>query len=471
MRENVSGVGRRAMLGMLGLAMASGTALAACGSDDSSSSSGTSTSGSDPTGVATDAYVFGYPLVLVDATRGTAPVNQFMHADSLPTAADRVVVRMNLDTLYSQAWLDLSAEPLVMQIPDMGPDRYWLMQMLDAWSNTAHNPSSVRPQTTPGQTTPPFTYLATGPGWNGTVPDGMTRLEFPTNTVWVIGRVQVDGESDIAAVRAIQEKMKLAPLSAWQADPNLTTPGMTIPDAQKATSPAAAVAAMDGTAFFTKLCQLMSDNPPAPDDHEAMTRFAPLGITPGGTPTADPAVLNAAVTKAKQQIADFKDPEAQNDNGWLFSTDVGAYGTDYPLRAHTAYFGLGANLAEDALYPSLNGVADADGRPRRFRLHFPAGQLPPVDAFWSLTAYDGDSYLIDNPAGIYAVGHQIPVTANPDGSVDIAVQNADPGAAVPRGNWLPIPVAGKFSLTLRLYAPKSEAAEGKWQPPALEAVS
>jgi len=251
----------------------------------------------------------------------------------------------------------------------------------------------------------------------------------------------------------------------------ISTPGVTLDGTQRTASPSSQVASMDGPAFFGKLCALLSVDPPAPADQPAMRRFATIGVTPGGTPTAPATVLTAAVRAAEQRIADYQDPKSRDVDGWICATDVGTYGTDYPLRAHTAYFGLGANLPQDALYPTIDGVADDNGAPRRFRLHFPAGQLPPVDAFWSITAYDADSFLIPNPAGIYAVGHEVPVTANPDGSVDIAVQHADPGTTVPHGNWLPIPAVGKFSLTLRLYAPKPEAVQGKWQPPKLDGVA
>lgn len=426
----------------------------------------------DPRAVAADAYVFGYPLVLMDATRASSgPMNRLLHAHSLPTPGDRVVVRMNLDTLYSQAWLDLMAEPLVLQVPAMDADRYWLMQMMDAWSNTVHNPSSVHPQVQADQVTPPFTYMLTGPAWSGTVPPGITRLAMPTNTVWMIGRVQVYGQDDIAAVRVIQAKMILMPLSGWLAHPDGRTPGLTINASQKKPFPQRDVAAMDGPTFFTKMCALMAADPPAAADKSAMDRFASIGVSPRGTPCADAAVLNAGIQAARREIATFHDPAAEEVNGWLFSTDFGTYGTNYVVRAYTAFFGLGANLPADTLYPTFSGLADANGAPKRFRLHFPVGQLPPVDAFWSITAYDADGLLVPNPANIHAVGHQIPVKANSDGSVDIAVQNADPGPAVPAGNWLPIPATGMFSLTMRLYAPKPRAARGQWQPPRLETVT
>ncbi|WP_233608275.1 DUF1254 domain-containing protein [Nocardia stercoris] len=466
---------RRGLFGV-GLAVTAGTVLAACGSgdsergDDGGEPADSMAMSTDPVAVATDAYIFGYPLVLIDATRGTdLPVDTFMHAAALPTPADRVAARTDLDTLRSQAWLDLSAEPLVLQIPATDGNRYWLMQLIDAWSNTAHNPSSVRPQVVSG-TEPPFTYLVTGPGWTGTVPAGMTRLAMNTNRVWVVGRIQLDGPDDIDAVRAIQQRIKLAPLHAYLADPGISTPGVMFDATAPGESARDTVAGMTPAAYFTKLCELMATDPPAAADAPAMQRFASLGIAPGGTLTAEPGGLSAGVQAAKSAIAGYADPAVQSPNGWTFSPGTGTYGTDYLLRAHVARTGLGANLPEDVIHPTFAGVADYRGTPQRFRIRFDAGQLPPAGVFWSITAYDADGFLMGNPAGIYAVGHRIPVTAGPDGSVDVAVQHADPGSDVPEGNWLPIAAFGRFTLTMRLYAPTPEAVQGRWQPPLLETV-
>ncbi|MFI9505334.1 DUF1254 domain-containing protein [Nocardia sp. NPDC052566] len=466
------GISRR----MFGLAAASSMALVACGksSDDTVAAPTTSALPMDPRSVATDAYVFGYPLLVMDATRSafleSVPVNRFQHATTLPTPANKQVVRINLDTLYSSAWLDLAAEPLVLQVPAMDLGRYWLMQVMDAWTNTVHNPSSVRPQTASNPDPATFTYVLTGPGWTGTLPAGAAHLPMPTPMAWLLGRVQVNGPGDLPVVRAIQEQIKLVPLSAWPAGKDLPAAAPTSPP-HPAVPPPQQVAELEPRAFFDRLCALLAVNPPAPADAPAMARFATLGIRPGGAVTgiADPD-LAAAADAAKKQIADFRDPKARNGNGWFFDPDIGSYGTDYPLRANIAQIALGANLPQDAIYPTLVGNADSNGAPNRFRLHFPPGKTPPVDAFWSLTAYDADSYLVPNPANIYAIGHQVPVVLNPDGSLDLAVQSEDPGPSVPAGNWLPIPAAGVFSLTMRLYAPKEIAVDGSWSPPGLTPV-
>lgn len=455
---------RRSMFAVGAVTLASvGTA---CGRSSSpSATTSTSRQPNDVTSIATDAYIFGYPLVLMDATHAAAGAsNRFDHAESLPTPTDRQVVRLNLDTLYSQAWLDVRAEPMVLQVPAMDADRYWLMQILDAWTNTVHDPGSVKPQIRSGAASPPYTYAITGPGWTGTLSDSVTQLSVPTNTAWVIGRIQVNGVGDVGNVRALQQQMKLVPLSQWGHD--VPTPPPTSVD--MSVSPTKQVAHLDGHTFFNRLCAAIAANPPAAADAAAVKRFASIGIMPGGNLdhiSADD--LNAAVRQAQQRIADYQNPNVKRDNGWQFATDVGTYGTDYLLRANIALLGLGANLPQDAVYPTLMGIADNHGTPRRFRLRFPPGQLPPVDAFWSITAYDVDSFLVPNPDKIYAVGHEIPVVPGPDGLVEIAVQNANPGPAVPQGNWLPIPAVGKFSLTMRLYAPKEQALDGRWQPPEL----
>ncbi|MFI9403717.1 DUF1254 domain-containing protein [Nocardia sp. NPDC052316] len=460
------GLSRRSVFGLAATVAAAG--LSACGRSDDASSGPDTVAPSVAESIAKDAYIFGFPLVLMDVTRAAAqastPANRFQHAAALPTPARRDVVRLNLDTLYSVAWLDLRAEPIVLRVPAMDGGRYWLMQLLDAWTNTVHNPSSVRPQAKPGSSN---TYAIVGPNWSGTLPDDVTPLPVPTPTVWLIGRIQVNGPPDLAAVHAIQRQLQLVPLSDWTAGrPVAPLPPAPQPDS---TPPAKQVAEMDARTFFDRMCAVLATNPPAPDDAPAMQRFATIGITPGGKVVGlTDQELSSAAHTARQQIPVYLDPQAMHENGWTFDPAIGTYGTNYLQRAAIAWKGLGANLAEDAIYPTLFASADGAGR---FRLHFPAGQLPPVEAFWSLTAYDADSYLMSNPAGVYAVGHQTPVVPNPDGSVDIAVQHADPGSSVPVGNWLPIPESGQFSLTIRLYAPKAEAVQGRWQPPPLLPVS
>ncbi|MGK8525119.1 DUF1254 domain-containing protein [Nocardia asteroides] len=464
-------VSRRTALGIAATSVAA-FGLAACGrSGDEDSTTGPVPD--DAVTIAKDAYVYGYPIVLMDVTReaaeATAPANRFQHATALPTPVQREVVRLDRDTLRSTAWLDLTSEPMVLSVPAMDAGRFWLAQVLDAWTNNVHNPSNTRPQARSG--TAPYAYAVTGPGWSGTLPDGIAPLPVPTPTAWLIVRIQVDGDSDLPVVRSVQERLRLVPLSGWPANAGPSAPAS--PPARASVQPPPEwVAEMDPRVFFDRMCGLMSINPPAPEDAPAMRRFAEIGIRPGGAVEGlSDTDLSAAVDTAQQQIPVYLGARTVNENGWLVDPDVGRYGTDYMLRAVIARVALGASLAENAFYPTLFASTDASGGAGRFRLHFAPGQLPPVDDFWSLTAYGADSYLVPNPAEIYAVGHPAPVTLNPDGSSDITLQYSDPGPSVPAGNWLPIPESGQFSLTLRMYAPKPEAIHGRWRPPPLVPVT
>ncbi|WP_330253583.1 DUF1254 domain-containing protein [Nocardia sp. NBC_00565] len=466
----MSDVSRRSLL-MAGAA--AGTGLVACGksTDSDGSASSSSTPPSDPRSIATDAYIFGYPLVLVDVTRESSaaalPANQIAAIGAIDPTLNAVVMP-NIDTVYAGAWLDLRAEPVVLQVPEMDPGRYWLMQIMDAWTNTAHNPSSVAPQVKAGQN-PPYGYAITGPNWSGTLPDNLTRLAMPTATAWLIGRIELRNSADLAAADGLLRQVLMAPLSVWQRGerpPPIIDPETAIP-----ISPPQQVARMDGRTFFDRLCALMVTNPPAADDAPAMHRFSKIGIGPGGkVDGVAVADLNAAVAAGQLHIPDYANPEARRENGWDLATNLGAYGTDYLLRASTAWTALGANLPQDSVYPEISANAGEQGAPRRYRLRFEPGQSPPARAFWSLTAYTAERYLVPNAAGIYSVGHQRPVVPLPDGAVELAIQADDPGPDVPQGNWLPIPESGTFRLALRLYVPEDRALDGSWKPPSLVRV-
>ncbi|MFC0540052.1 DUF1254 domain-containing protein [Kutzneria chonburiensis] len=437
------------------LALAAGAGLSACGISGNSVTANVDT---DPKSIAADAYLYGFPLVLMDVTRGAALANQLIRNTSPATARSRGIVAPQNDTLFSLAWLDLHAEPMVFQMPAVDGRRFWLIQVLDAWMNTVHDPSSVRPA---GQATP-FTYALTGPGWSGRLPDGLIPLAMPTPTGLIANRIQLDGAADLDAVRALQAQVMLTPLSFW-------TAGTTAPDV-KAPPPSAPpldqVNAMDGRTFFRRMATLLAATPTPPADADALKRFASIGIAADAdVDQLDADVLNAAVHDGQARIAGYTNPKARIDNGWTVATNIGAYGTDYVLRANTAKIVFGANLAKDSLYALMTGIRA--GASRRYRIRFAAGQLPPVDAFWSISVYGPDQYFIANPANVYAVGHETPVVPGSDGTVEITLQSAHPGPEVPAGNWLPIPENGTFTLALRLYAPKAAALDGTWKPPAL----
>lgn len=464
-RADRSQMTRRSLLGLF-----AATGLTACGG-------GEPDGGVEPSGtpaarreVVTDAYVFGYPMVLIDTIRKRAlqsgPVNRFQHTPDIPDAGQRTVVRVDLDNLYSVAWLDLREEPVLFAVPEI-VDRRWVMQLIDAWSNTAHSPRNLQPQVPP-DAIPPYTYAVTGPGWSGSLPPGVVELPVPTADAWLDGRIEVRGSADVPTVRDIQAQLRLAPLSAWNTRAATESESIPPPGDWSESLGQDPVARMSARAFFDQLCELMVDNPPAPADEPAMRRFGTIGIRPGGSPEGvSTGELDTGVDAAKKRITAYVHPGSVLRDGWILDMSVGRYGTNYLLRAATAERGVGANLAEAVIYPALFEQADDDGEPLDFTLRFPPGQAPPAQTFWSLTAYGPEGYLVQNSAGIQTVGHIEALEFGADGSLEIAVQTADPGPRLPRSNWLPIPEQGQFSLVLRVYDPEPRGLDGSWFPPPL----
>ncbi|SFP09340.1 Uncharacterized conserved protein [Bradyrhizobium sp. Ghvi] len=433
--------------------------------------------------LATDAYVYGYPLVTMELTRrvitnvsaveGTrGPLGQFIKLRSYPDASFRDVTAPNADTLYTTAWLDVGDEPWVLSMPDM-KDRYFLFPMLDGWTNVFQVPGK-RTTGTKAQT-----YAITGPGWKGTLPSGVKEYKSPTSIVWILGRIYCTGTpEDYAAVHAVQDEFKLVPLSSY--GKTFAPPaGKVDPSIDMKTAVRDQVNRMDPVAYFTLLAQLMKRNPPAPADAADVAKFAKIGLVPGKD--FDASKLDAAFSKRIPQVAfdrimlQFKVNKAvKNVNGWMFDTETGIYGTEYLNRAFVTAIGLGANRIQDACYPTSQ--KDADGRAyvgsNKYVLRFPKGQLPPVGGFWSLTMYDENYFFVANPINRYSISARQSLKPNADGSVDLYIQKDSPGADK-EANWLPAP-AGKFVLMLRMYWPNEKSPSiinGSWSPPAVQKVA
>jgi hypothetical protein len=429
--------------------------------------------------IAVDAYIYGYPLVLMNVTKkvttnvpkaegGNAPVNQFCHLRAFPDYTFTDVVSPNADTLYSFAWLDLESEPIVLSVPDVGK-RYYLMPLLDAWTNVFASPGTRITGNRKGD------FAVAGLGWKGKLPVGIQEIKSPTNMVWLIGRTQTDGKQDYANVHAIQDQYLLTPLSAWG---KLYTPPANMPveaEIDMKTPPVDQVAGMDAATFFTRLNALMKDNPPAAADKNALKRFAAIGVEPGepfDLKSQDQAVaksLEQAVRAAQAKIvAEAGKSHGKIVNGWQVMKNTGSYGTDYLWRAVVALIGLGANLPEDAIYP--HATADAAGQPltgaHRYVVRFPKGQLPPVGAFWSLTVYNARQAFVQNPLNRYAIGDRDKLMFNEDGSLTLYIQHDSPGKEN-ESNWLPAP-ADSFNVLMRLYRPRKEALDGTWKMPPIE---
>ncbi len=427
--------------------------------------------------IASEGYVFGYPLVWMNTTRRVrsnfsrvcpqgAPINQFLHRSEFHDASLASISKNSLDTICSTAWLDLAEQPLILSLPDMGR-RYHMIQMFDAWANVF---SSLGTRTIGSAKT----YVAiTGPSWKGSLPIGLRQIKAPTNLVFVMGRIQVNSEADCAVLRKIQTHYKLAPLSAW--DKTYFPPDAVAVDheADMTTSPDVQIAKMDGVEFFTRLSVLLRDNPASAADTAMMARLRRIGVSPEFAFSIQslpahvvPSIRSGAQTGRAQVEAAAKTPGIPV-NGWEMSTNTGRYGSDYLRRAAAAQSGLGVSSPEDAIH--LRTTIDCEGDrlsgKREYVLHFPSKKTPPVRAFWSLTLYDAGECFVENPIRRYTLGSREPLVSNPDGSLNIYIQQQSPYGEQ-EANWLPAP-AGEFSLVLRLYWPKSDIWEGRWALPAV----
>jgi hypothetical protein len=435
--------------------------------------------------LAHDLYQFAYPMVLMDVTKrqaiavpdatsiyGRAPINQFANFRTYPAADSRDVVRFNFDTLYSFAWLDLAKEPMILTVPDTH-QRYYLMPTLDMWSDVF---SSLGSRTT-GTQAGSYAYVA--PGWKGHLPAGVQRIDAPTSTIWMMGRIQTNGPSDYSAVNKVQDGLKLTPLSQW--GKSSPAPARSPVDAtvDTKTPPLVQTAKLSGVEVLTRLAELMKTNPPHANDYPILFRAKALGLTVGQSWDAsklDAATVEAINAGAKEGYAEIVAaiPKAGvKVNGWnMLTQNIGTYGTSYLQRALVALAGLGANLPEDAIYPTA--FVDAEGKrlegSNKYVLHFNKGELPPADAFWSITMYDGQGFQVPNALDRFAIGSHDALAMNADGSLDIYVQSDSPGADK-ESNWLPAPKSGPMGPTMRLYAPRSAALHGEWTPPPFKNVA
>ena len=428
--------------------------------------------------IAREGYDYFYPLVTMELTRRQmtnsplgqrvlhGPQNMFVHGRQFPDAEFRAVVRPNFDTLYSSAWLDLNAGPVVVTAP-VTDGRYYLLPMYDMWSDAFAVPGWRTSGTGAAH------WALIPPGWTGELPEGVSAIHAPTPGVWIIGRTQTNGPADYDAVHQVQDGYVVTPLDQWGNEPQPVTVDVD-PTVDMETEPLRQVNALSGADYFTLAAELLKSHPPHLTDWSMLARLRHLGIVAGETfdPTRIPEAVAAAIegvpAEMQGRMMTLVPSLARVANGWGMNTDtMGVYGNYYLKRAIIAMVGLGANNVDDAIYPLQ--IADADGNPTdgssNYVLHFDAGQHPPVDAFWSVTMYDQEGFQVSNTIDRYAIGDRDALQLAEDGSLDILVQHDSPGPEA-EANWLPAP-KGPFSLCLRLYAPKSAALDGSWNPPPL----
>jgi hypothetical protein len=406
--------------------------------------------------------------VAIERSGGAAQTNGFTHNPEFPNAKFRAVIRPNADTLYSSGWLDLTKEPILLHVPDT-KDRYYLMQLMDAWTETIAVPGKRTTGTGEGW------FAIVGPGWNGTLPQRAQRIDATTNMLWLLGRTQTNSAADYEFVHAIQRGYTLMPLSLYPDGPRASAKPAPRPAAVAIVPPPEQVAKLEPTEFFRVFAELLKSNPPHSGDEAMVAELARIGIVPGAA--FRPESLSAENRKALEEGAQGAAARLAKLNGALGhpgptgwtggSGKVGRYGTDYAARAAVAKIGLGANPPEDATY--LHCDVDSAGQQltgaQRYVIHFDRAMLPPVRAFWSFTVYSDDGYFTENALGRYAIGDRDALKYNADGSLDVYVEHTSPGAAK-ESNWLPAP-EGAFNLSLRLYWPKDEILSGKWLAPAV----
>jgi hypothetical protein len=426
-----------------------------------------------------EAYIYGYPLVTMDLTRrqetnvrepddAHAPMGQLIKLRSYPAVDNHTAAAPNADTLYTMVWLDVSTEPWVFSIPDMG-DRFYIMPMLSAFNEVFFVAGS---RATGGKAQQ---YVVTGPGWSGKLPAGLTQVKSPTALVWILGRVYCTGTpEDYQAVHQLQDQFASVPLSSY-GKPYTPPPGVVDEKFDMKTAVRKQVNEMSLDDYFSYLARLLKTNPPKPDDARMAAEIAKIGIVPGEE--LDRSRLPVLGGKLDPKLALLEMVETMKAkkpvNGWLYwISDAGSYGTDYGQRAMVTLIGPGLNFPQDAVYPFSEKDERGDkydGASHKYVMRFEKGQMPPVKGFWSLTMYDPEFFFVPNPINRYELSQRNPFVTNPDGSVDLYLQAESPGKDK-EPNWLPAP-KGNFVPMLRLYWPQDKPPsilDGSWKPPAIK---
>jgi hypothetical protein len=437
-----------------------------------------------PEDIATLAYIWGFPLVTMERQFnfvtspnvppgvGRGPANSVSCATELVNASFTDVVTPNSDTLYCMVQFDLRNEPVVVVVPTIS-DRYYSFEFLDAYTNDYAYLGTRASGGNGG------TYLIAGPEWNGQVSEGMSKIWTPTNLAWLITRTLVKNPADVANVVAIQDKIIVKPLSEFQGNGTTSSqPAATQINASKEVpiGPQPSLIAPTGIKIFDEIGAAMVGNPLNPPDPVLVTKLASVGIGPGKVPSTETndtikAALQTGITEGQKMI----DARVANigtvENGWLVNAQAGVYGTDYLFRAAVTQLGLGAHIPQEALYPLT--FTDSQGKGlggnSTYLMHFEPGQTPPVDGFWSVSMYNDKNLFVENPINRYSIGQYTEgLKNNTDGSLDIYVQNASPGADK-ESNWLPAPEES-FNMVMRLYLPQAQALNGTWQLPLVQNV-
>lgn len=436
--------------------------------------------------IAEAGFIYGLPLVMnyavmhefaVDKNSGQfkAPFNELHNDRHVATPADTAVITPNSDTPYSFLWVDLRAEPVVVSVPAVDKERYYSVQMIDGNTYNYGYIGSRATGTSPGD------YLIAGPDWKGETPAGIMKVFHSTTPFGLtLIRTQLFSEADMPNVEKVQAGYKAQPLSQFLKQP--------APPAAPQIDFVPATTAGIKDNFFEYLDAALQFVPPSAEDTEIRAKLASIGIGPGKTfAFKDLSLEHKAAVLLGMKEGDAKIDEHLSSgtkviNGWNISAlfgDRSFYNGNWLLRAGSSKGGLYGNDAAEAMYPYTRIDAageELDTSKHNYTITFPAGQLPPVNAFWSVTMYDGKSQLlIANPINRYLINSPMvsAMQKNADGSLTLYIQKDSPGKAK-EANWLPAPNDTVY-LVLRLYWPKDKSpsilppGEGTWQPPGIVA--
>lgn len=420
----------------------------------------------NPKVLAKRAYVWGMPLVeagkMVDRFAATSPLNRFQHLRRLSGPEMRAGVGPNNDTLYSLAWIDVSDGPLILQAPDFG-DRYYTFSINQADSGAEQSLG----QRTHGGQLPPLFLHAIGDGLRA--PAGMVDVPIRLRYANLAGRILVRSEREYPMVHALQDAIRLVRWSDYKAGRIVPAPPPAHPPVRVA--PDGSLADKDA-AFLAELGHVLQRLPASATRRGPNGFLRPLGIdraagfAPAHIPSAEWPAIRAGLAEGRELVRQRSLHLGTQAQGWSTNTLGPRFADDYLLRAGVAKDQIFVALPEEALYPIAR--VDAKGQPldghKTYRLHFPPGRLPPVDAFWSITVYDDSGFMVPNAINRYSIGDRTnDLVPDPDGGLSILLSHSVPDGAT---NWLPVPSA-PFYLMMRLYRPRTEALSGPWDPPAI----
>ncbi|MGZ4200172.1 MAG: DUF1254 domain-containing protein [Thermoleophilia bacterium] len=424
------------------------------------------------------AFIYGFPYIYNAQVRHKwvtqprnpdfvpyAALNEFWHASRLMDASYRDGGCPNNDTLYSTAWLDVGEEPIILSHPDMG-DRYFTFELMGVGSD---NFDYIGQRVTGSKR---GNFAIVGPGWDGELPDDVdgSRAHSPSRTVLVMGRTLVNGDDDVEKVKKLQEEYALTPLSQWGKDDVVHAERR---DVLEPIGPE-----QDPLGAFKTLNAMLEENPPPAHHAILLGQFAHVGIGPGLDLDEQPSDVKEGLLRAEiLGMALLKQQFLSGDwativHGWRYPPpEIGRYGDDYLLRAaDQSMAGIMCNDPAEGVY--LVNFEDAKGEKlqadRRYRIHFDADDMPPVDSFWSLGMYGTDLNLVDNPIDRYSIGDRTAgLQRDADGGLTLWLQAESPGGDL-EANWLPSPAEGEWFVILRMYRPRPEVIDATWECPPIE---